>query len=159
MSIAELREDESISEKVAEEFLSQARKKEITSAIESIIEDEFYSLEEYASSHITDVAKCRAESFLQKVLEGDEQAAFALFGAGDVGRYVQMGYDKGEPWSRLIHGQLFETDAIKLRRKLVAAHADLLQSERIADLESVVKALTKQINKLNQQLDNARNFR
>ena len=55
---------EEANQQKAEEFLSEGRKKEITSAIESIIEDEFYRLEEYASEHLNDVARRRAEGFL-----------------------------------------------------------------------------------------------
>jgi hypothetical protein len=152
MHIQDLREDDIVSEKVAQEFLSQGRKKEITSAIESIISDEFYNLEEYASSHISDVAKTRAEAFLKRVLQGDKDAAAALFGAGDEHRYRQLGYDKGKPWANLIHGSLFETEQMKLRRDLVEAHVDLLRDERIRDLESTVEGLTQQIRSLEKQL-------
>jgi hypothetical protein len=47
----------------------------------------------------------------------------------------------------VIHGRLFET-GIELRAKIVAAHRDLITSERVLDLEDQVKSLVAQVNKL-----------
>ena len=146
---------EEANQQKAEEFLSEGRKKEITSAIESIIEDEFYRLEEYASEHLNDVARRRAEGFLKTVLEGDHDAASELFGAGSSSRYREIGWDAGKPWASIIHGSLFQSSQMKLREKLVAAHPDLLRNERIADLESIVDGLTRQIKSLESDLNRA----
>ena len=48
----------------------------------------------------------------------------------------------------VIHGALFETGCIELRKKIVDAHAELLKSERIMDLEDQVRSLVLQVNKL-----------
>jgi len=150
------KENEALNEEKAAEFLSQGRKKEITSAIESIIEDEFYRLEEYAADHLQDISRNRAEGFINAVLNGDNDAASELFGAGNSSRYRQSGWDAGKPWASIIHGLLFQSSQMELREKLVAAHPDLLRNERIDDLESIVEGLTRQIRKLEKDLETCR---
>ena len=54
------------------------------------------------------------------------------------------GRDRDHP---VIHGRLFETGAIELRKQIVEAHAQLLKNERILDLEDQVKSLVEQVNK------------
>ncbi|MCC7340721.1 MAG: hypothetical protein IT170_06520 [Bryobacterales bacterium] len=53
------------------------------------------------------------------------------------------GRDRDHP---IIHGKLFETGAIELRKQIVNAHAELLKDERILDLEDQVRSLVKQVN-------------
>ena len=139
------------------EFIAQGRKDKIKSVIEDLVEDEFERLEEYADEYISQTAASRAEKFLERVLKGEEDAAMALLGdkhGGD--RYRQLGYDAGKPWASLIHGTLFETGGIRLRRAIVEANADLLRNERIADLESIVDGLTQQVRELTAQLEACR---
>lgn len=134
---------------VTKKFISQGRRKIIQNAIENLVSDEFDRLEDYANEHISDVAAERAERFLERVLNGDNDAAMELLGnhhGSD--RYRTGGCDDGKPWANLIHGNLFETSGITLRRKIVEANSDLLKSERIADLESIVEGLSDQVRKL-----------
>ena len=136
-----------------EPFLEQNRAKGIKREIEQLVDDEFERLQEYANTYISDVAAGRAERFLEKVLSGEKDAAMALLssrGGGD--RYQDYGPVPGKPWAELIHGRLFETNGIELRRKIVEANADLIVSERIADLESIVSGLTAQVQKLQYKL-------
>ena len=51
----------------------------------------------------------------------------------------------------VIHGKLFEQGAIALRRNIVAAHRDLIETQRILDLEDQIKSLTVQVNKLERE--------
>ena len=51
----------------------------------------------------------------------------------------------------IIHGELFEQGCIRLRRDIVNAHADLLKTERILDLEDQVRSLVEQVNKANSE--------
>ena len=142
---------------VAQEFLSQGAKKQLKSVIEGIVEEEFDRLREYASEFLSQTAASRAEAFLERVLNGDDDAAMALLGnklGGD--RCKKFGSDEGQPWVHLIHGKLFETGGIALRRKIVEAHPELLRNERIADLESVVDGLTQQVRKLEADLAECR---
>lgn len=143
----------------AKEFIEKNRKDKIKREIECLIDDEFDRLEEYASNFISEKAAERAERFLSRVLNGDEEAAMALLGsANNIDRVRLSGIDAGKPWASIYRGRdIFETDGIKLRRKIVEAHADILRNERIADLESIVEGLTQQIVELNAKLDLARN--
>ena len=132
-------------------FLSDGHKKGIKSEIEQIVDSEFDRLEEYANEFICETAARRAERFLQRVLEGDDEAARSLIDS-DGGQYRKGGCDDGKPWASLIHGRLFETAPVQLRREVVEAHPDLLKSERIADLESTVEGLSQQVRNLEKQL-------
>lgn len=142
---------------VVEGFIAKGRKEQIKSVIEQLVEDEFDRLQEYGDEYISQVAADRAERFLERVLQGDDDAAMALLGDKRGGsRYRQMGCDHGKPWANLIHGRLFETGGVGLRRAIVEAHAELLRNERIADLESVVDGLTQQVRELTAELERCR---
>lgn len=132
--------------KVVDEWLSKNRRDQVKKVVEEIVDDQFTRLEEYANEHISQVAARRAEKFLELVLSGDKDAAMALLG-DDIGgsRYRDM---TGDPWAKLIHGRLFESSGVALRRKIVEAHSDLLCHERIKDLESIVEGLTLQVKTL-----------
>ena len=146
-------------ESVAKSFIETGSEKQVRDAINSIIDNEFDRLEEYATDHISYVAADRAERFIKRVLAGDSDAAKQLFYVGNSGRYREIGFDKGKPWASLIHGEVFETDAIELRRKLVEAHKDLLVNERIKDLQSIIDGLKDQVIRLENQIENmARNY-
>ena len=145
--------------KVVEEFIAKNRKEQIKGAIEELVDDEFLRLEEYADEYISQTAADRAQKFLERVLIGDDDAAMALVGDKNGGsRYKMHGTDDGKPWAQLIHGRLFETGGILMRRQIVEAHADLIRNERIADLESVVDGLTAQVRDLTAQLHKAREW-
>jgi len=137
---------------VAKAYLSQGRKKSIQTEIEEILSEEYDRLEAYATDHISEVAAMRAEAYIEALLNGNNDAANKLFD-GQTDRHKSSGYDEGSPWARLIHGRIFETDGIKLRRKIVEAHTDLLKSERIKDLESIVEGLTKQVRETESELE------
>jgi hypothetical protein len=137
---------------VVKAFLSEGRKKDIQDAVDRIVDEEFERLDEYAEEHISQTAARRAEKFLERVLTGDDDAAMSLLGETANGRHRTVGSESA-PWAQLIHGTLFETGGIRLRRQIVEAHADLIRNERIADLESVVEGLTKQIHALTRNLE------
>lgn len=141
-------------EKIAKDHIPSRNKDLIHSAIKDLIDLEFDRLEEYAGEFISEKAASRASKFLEKVLAGDEDAAKALFGADDSGRYVEVGCDAGRPWARMTNGNLFETGAIKTRRLIVEAHTDLIRNERIADLESIIDGLQQQIMNLEKRQSN-----
>lgn len=157
MHISDVHEYSPDPTEVAKEFIDKGRKEQIKSVVEQLVEDEFDRLEEYADEYISQVAAHRAERFLERVLKGDDDAAMELLGDKRGGsRYRQMGYDDGKPWARLIHGRLFESGGVALRRQIVEAHAELLRNERIADLESVVEGLTQQVRELSVDLERCR---
>lgn len=157
MHISDVHEYSPEPTKVLEEFIATGRKKQIKSLVEQLVEDEYERLVEYGDEYISQVAAYRAELFLERVLDGDDDAAMALIGDKSGGsRHELIGYDHGKPWAHLIHGQLFETGGIALRRAIVEAHAELLRNERIADLESVVDGLSQQVRELTDDLERCR---
>lgn len=138
---------------VASRTINEHHKKGLVHALNDIIEEEYQRLEENAEEHLSDVARGRAERFLRKVLEGDQNAAMQLLGSpDDTDRYQTWGNKEGEPWSCMIHGNLHVTDGIKLREAIVNAFPDLLRSERVKDLESIVDGLTRQIGDLKKEI-------
>ena len=145
------REEEA--EVLAKSFLNEDQaetcKKEIGEILEEVIRQQFDDLESDGAVQrfLIDTACSRVEAFLEKVLKGDEEATKELFGCGWRSRYRTVGFSDviDRPWSRVIHGSIFETDVMKLRRRIVEANVDLLKDERILDLESQVEGLRKQI--------------
>ena len=153
MHISDLHDYNPLPSQQAKDFLSQGSEKNVKRAIEQIIEEEFDRLEQYADEFISQTAASRAENFFKRLMRGDEQAAMALFGNASCDRYRNSGCDQGKPWAKLIHGHLFETNGITLRRQIVEAYPELLRNERIADLESIVDGLTRQVRELTARLE------
>ena len=147
---------------IAKQFLTEADQKKLKDEIGEIVEDaldRFVDGDE-VNRYISEIAARRAEALLEKVLRGDENAAMVLLGDRSGGsRYRGAGYDAGKPWASLIHGHLFETDPIQLRRQIVEAHADLLRSERIKDLESIVEGLMAQVQQQDAEIIRLRSCR
>lgn len=137
----------------AVEMIPDRNKDAIKTEIEELINVEFDRLEERAGDFISQTAASRAEKFLERILAGDEDAAQSLLGNTDGSRYRQSGHEVGKPWASVHHGKLFETGGIRQRRLIVEAHADLLYTERIKDLESIVEGLRLQITELHKQRD------
>ena len=151
--------DESCEQPAKEFILSKDAKKGIADAISQIINEHYIEFEEYASEFLSRTAADRAHTFLNKVLKGDNDAAMALLGdTTDSSRYRSYGHDDGQPWPKIHYhySDIFLTDGIKLRQALVKSYPDLLKSERIKDLESVVEGLTLQLKETMKQLEEAR---
>jgi len=128
-------------------------KKALEEVFQEVFDEHHDWLESNAPANIQGAAVERAKKLLTAVLEGDEEAASALFECGDSGRYRQIGWDKGTPYACSIHGKLHLTPRQKLREALVEKHAELLKNERILDLESQVEGLRQQIVKANERLE------
>lgn len=56
----------------------------------------------------------------------------------------------------VIHGDLFEGNCVSIRRKMAQAHADLIQNERITDLEDQVASLVAQVAEKNIEIERLR---
>ena len=136
---------------IAQKFLSRDRTKRIRDEIKGIFDDESREFEDYAEEFLTEMAAFRAHRFLEAVMRGDKDAAARLLGADNSSRYKGIGYEAEEPWTRCIHGKLFETDPMQWRRMLAEEHAGLIRDERIKDLESQVEGLRQQIVSLEEQ--------
>ena len=157
MHISDVHDYSSNEPKEVREFLDQNRKEGIKGEVNQIIDAEFDRLGEYAAEYLSQTAADRAERFLERVLRGDADAAMSLLGDHHGGsRYRTDGYDKDKPWASLIHGRLFETNVLQLRREIVEAHRDLLESERNKDLQSIVDGLTAQVRELEADLHRCR---
>jgi len=128
-------------------------KKALDGVFQEVFNEHHDWLEGNAPYNLRASAVQRARKLLTAVLEGDEEAASALFECGDSGRYRQIGCDKGKPYACSIHGKLHLTPRQKLREALVEKHADILKNERILDLESQVEGLRQQIVKANERLE------
>jgi hypothetical protein len=118
-------------------------KKQIADVFVDVETDIDYRVKEDLAPNLAVYVQEMAERALKELLVGNEQAM----------RYYLMcqpGYWNGRDpkYVSVIHGRLHETDAIKLRREIAQAHADLIQNERIADLEAQVEGLTTQVAKL-----------
>lgn len=94
-----------------------------------------------------------AERAVEQLLLGNEDQMRRYLSCdkrGSDGQYIGWtgrsdGY--GNPRHSIIHGRLFESSAIELRRKVAQANEALLRDERIRDLEDQVKSLVAQVNK------------
>jgi len=112
-----------------------------------------YAVQDNMAANIAhNVATC-AERAIEAVLNGDEDQ-FRRWLYAD-----KRGYTGRERAGEVIHGKLFESSAIKLRKKIVDAHPVLLKDERIIDLETQVKALVAENNKQRDEIERMRDER
>ncbi|MGW1422731.1 hypothetical protein ACWAT4_21755 [Bradyrhizobium manausense] len=106
-----------------------------------------------------------AERALEQMLLGNEDQMRRYLSCdkrGDDGQYIcYTGRSDGSYNSRsaldqypVIHGRLFETGAIELRKKVAQANETLIRDERIKDLEDQVKSLVEQVNKAIREKEN-----
>jgi hypothetical protein len=126
---------------MTEEVMGRVKKK-FRDAMEDLEGDLDYGLKERLASNLSDFICSSAERAVEQLLAGNEERMRSYLSAKDGG---YTGRDRDH---QVIHGKLFETGPIELRRKIVEAHTDLLKNERILDLEDQLKALVAQVNKL-----------
>ena len=124
-----------------DETLKTVRKQlsDITCDMVAALED---SIKTDISYSIAFCAERMADDAVEAMLAGDETLMRRHLSCTP-GQYT--GRDKDHP---VIHGKLFETGCIEVRRKIVDAYPELLKSERILDLEDQVKSLVAQVRKL-----------
>ena len=141
--------EESLSEGLSEEALKPFRNK-----LHDLMADAEVALEDHVRSdlsyNLAGFAYRMAEQAIEAILRGNDEA---------MRRYLRCeeGFHTGRDTNHpVIHGRLFETGAIELRKLIVEAHAELLKSERILDLEDQVRGLVGQVNKLTADIDQTR---
>lgn len=94
-----------------------------------------YSLGEDIASNLSGSVQRRAFDAVQALLAGNEAEMLRYLG-------ITPYWDGRKPEHiEIIHGQLFETESIRLRREIVTKHAGLIANERIKDLEAQLAAL------------------
>jgi hypothetical protein len=139
---------EALSVGITEDSMAALRKKmsDLTSTMDEYLTYEIKNNLAYGlSQHVVDMASRSIEA----MLEGNEEQMRNYLGC------PPGGYTGRDRDAAVIHGTLFETGALGLRKKLVEAYRDLIGNERILDLESQVKSLVAQNNKLSSQLEAA----
>jgi hypothetical protein len=138
------------------ENTAKALKKHVDNILYDLESDIMYRLKEDLAPNLTAFVREMAEKAVTALLEGREDTMRAYLSCNENGwtgrstGYTARGASDMHP---VIHGQLFETGFIELRKKIVDAHRELLVNERILDLEDQVKSLVDQVNKANAEKD------
>jgi hypothetical protein len=88
----------------------------------------------------------QAKRAIEAILKGDEEQLRVALSCRE------GGYTGRDGRHEVIHGRMFEAGAIALRKQIVEAHAELLKTERVLDLEDQVRSLVAQVNKLEARL-------
>lgn len=127
-------------------------RKMLTKAGEEFEDALLWRLREAMPQHLAHAVEQAAVRSIEAVLNGDEKElrrwlscdAGSYTGRAGEGAFARSTVD-AHP---IIHGKLFETGAVALRKQVVDAHADLLKNERILDLEDQLASAVAQFNKL-----------
>lgn len=131
-------------------------KKLLRSAADDFEETLLWRLREDMPAHLARVVQSCAERAIEAVLSGDEKE-FRRWISAEPGGWSGRGpYPSGQTVHNVIHGTLFETGALALRRKICEAHAEILKNERVLDLESQVASLVETINKQTAEIERLR---
>ena len=138
-------------EKVFDDGFSDDAIKHLTSkvgdALTALQEELEYQIKANCPYNLARWVEGMAETAITAMLEGDDERMRKALSCQE-GHWT--GRDRDHP---IIHGKLFETGAIELRKKVVEAHAELLKTQRVLDLEDQVKSLVQQVNKANHEKD------
>jgi ribosomal protein S15P/S13E len=132
--------------------------------LDNIWDDVEYGVLDRMSETIGWHVRDQFERAVDAMLNGDEKVLRKYLKLdGYTGRHADQG-DWGAKrdiadMHPVIHGTLFEYDGMALRKKIVEMHRDLIEQERVKDLEDQVASLTAQVNKLQQALENERDER
>ncbi len=139
----------SLQDALTDEMISRATEK-FRNAVAEIESDLTYSIQSDLAYNLAAWTYSMFEQAIESMLKGDESAMRRHLSCQE-GSYT--GRDRNHS---VIHGRLFETGAIELRKKIVNAHPELLKSERILDLEDQVKSLVAQVHKLERDCEDLR---
>jgi hypothetical protein len=132
----------------------KALKKKVDDILYTIEDDIMYRLKDELAPNLSAFVEEMAKRTVEMLLAGNEDQMRRYLGCERGGWNGRSDGDTWNPrpieqWHPVIHGKLFEQGALAVRKGIVEAHADLLKTERIRDLEDQVKALVVQVNKLN----------
>lgn len=119
-----------------------------------MVADIEYTLKDYLAANLAHHVKEMAARAVTALLEGNESEMRRWLGAdGYTGRHGEGGHRTVAEQHPVIHGKLFETGGVTLRRKIAEAHRDLISDQRILDLEDQVRSLVEQNNRLKIERD------
>ena len=117
-----------------------------------IAESVEWSVKDYLAANLAYHVKEMAGRAVNALLEGNEGEMVRWLGCDSRGHNGRSdGYNANRTIDEqhpVIHGKLFDTGSVALRRKIVEAHRDLIAEQRVLDLEDQVKSLVAQNNKL-----------
>lgn len=154
----------SIQAGLPEETMEQFKKK-IKDLSCEFEESLMWSLQDNLAYNLSAWTVDMAERALEQMLAGNDDQMRRYLSCdkrGKDGQYIcYTGRSDGAYNNReiagqhpIIHGRLFETGAIELRKKVAQANEALIRDERIKDLEDQVKSLVEQVNKANGEREN-----
>lgn len=140
---------------------SEAGRKTKAKLLDDLWQEIEYGVIDRMSETIEGFVRGMAGRVVEEILEGREDQMKRYLGLnGYTGRSdAQSKYVRERSPAEMhpvIHGDLFETGAVALRKKIAQAHADLIQNERILDLEDQVKSLVDQVREKDREIDNLR---
>jgi hypothetical protein len=122
---------------------------------DTIAESVEWSMKDYLAANLAYHVKEMAGRAVNALLEGNEGEMVRWLSCdkrGHNGRSdgynINRTIDQQHP---IIHGKLFDTGCVQLRRKIVEAHRDLIAEQRILDLEDQVKSLVAQNNTMRRE--------
>lgn len=134
-------------------------KKAVDEILCQIEDDIMYRMKDELAPNLVSFVAEMAKNTVDAILDGNEDMMRQYLGCR-IGHWTGRsdspvwGRERdASEWHPVIHGELFITGAMKLRRDIVAAHPDLITNERLKDLEDQVKSLVAQVNKANAEKD------
>lgn len=130
-------------------------KKKARDLADSIVEDVEWTLRDNLASNLAWHVKEMAGRAVNALLEGNESEMIRWLhcdARGYTGRSDGYGADRtiGDQHP-IIHGKIFETGCLLLRKRIAEAHRDLISNERIKDLEDQVASLVAQNNQMERE--------
>lgn len=132
-------------------------KKKVRGLTQEIVDEIEWSLKSDLAENLSHYVKEMAERAVTALLEGNEAEMIRWLGCDTRGFNGRSdGYNSNrsiEDQHSVIHGKLFETGSVLLRKKIAQAHRDIITAERIKDLEDQVASLVAQNNKLGRERD------
>jgi outer membrane murein-binding lipoprotein Lpp len=129
-------------------------KKKAQDLAEQISEEIEWNLRDNLASNLAYHVKEMAGRAVNALLEGNESEMIRWLSCdanGFTGRSDGYGTRTIDQQHPVIHGKLFEQGCVLLRKRIAEAHRDLIQNERIKDLEDQVASLVAQNNKLERE--------
>ncbi len=139
--------DAAIQKGLSEESIKNFEK-QLRESVQSVVFDDLeWTLKDELAGNLARFVHCMADEAVEQLLLGNADEMRARLKCSE---NHWTGRDRKHS---VIHGRLLESDPIALRREIAQAHRDLIESERIADLEAQVASLVEQITELELEKD------
>lgn len=131
---------------VTDETLEKLKKQaqDIASELE---EGLYWSMRDNFAESVSYAVQHMCNSAVERLLAGDEDA-LRYYLSCEKNDEDYTGWTGRAGHHEVIHGKLFESSPLELRRKIVDAYPELLKNERVLDLEAQTRSLVEQVRKL-----------